>query len=82
MGNFNVPKLGQDLAKEVLFDIILHVPYPDVETTHRIVYKAESFAEELFPELEGHDAHMDVIEGLERKYWEEKEMGIKLESPR
>ena len=82
MNNFNVPKLGEDMAKEVLFEVILHVPYPDIEITHRIVGRAEGFAEELFEELVEHDAHMDAIEVLERKYREDKKrkQELKLES--
>lgn len=72
MENWNVPKLGEDLAKECLFEIILRVPHPDDEITREVVGRAENFAEELFEELAGHDAHMDAIEVLERNYWEKK----------
>ena len=73
MNKFIVRDLGDDLAKECLFEIILHIPFPSTETTHRIVGKAENIAEELFEELAGHDAHMATIEALEWKYWKDKE---------
>lgn len=70
INHWDVPKLGEDLAKECLFEIILHVTYPDFETTRRIVGHAEELSTELFPELANHDPHMDTIEVLERKYHE------------
>lgn len=68
VNHWDVPKLGEDLAKECLFEIILHVTYPDFETTRAIVGHAEELSTELFPELANHDPHMDTIEVLERKY--------------
>ena len=33
MSNFNVPKLGEDLAKQVVFRAVNHVFYPDKTTS-------------------------------------------------
>ncbi|MFZ5559246.1 MAG: hypothetical protein ACOZAL_00410 [Patescibacteria group bacterium] len=73
VSHWNVPKLGEELALETLFEILNHTDYPDTETTHRIVGRAENLISEFLPELSEHDAHMDVIEFLERKYYKEKE---------
>lgn len=80
--NWNVPKLGEDFAKECLFEIILHVPFPNEETTKEVVGRAEDFAEELFEELAGHDAHMDAVEVLERKYRTDKRKEKELKAAR
>lgn len=74
ISNWDVPKIGEELALETLFEIINHTDYPNAEITHEIVGKAEDLISEFLPELTEHDAHMDVIEYLERKYWEEKEL--------
>ena len=50
MMNFNVPKLGEDLAKQVIFRVVNHIDYPDKATTERIVGKADvrqSFGETI-----------------------------------
>lgn len=74
--NWNVPKMGEDLAKECIFEIIGHVQYPNQEKTTEIVGMAEDKAGELFPEIGEHDPHMDVIEWLEMKYRQTKKEGI------
>lgn len=66
--NWNVPKLGEEIAKECVFEIVNHVSFPDSPTTKEIVGRIEHFATELFPELEGIDSSMDVILFLEYKY--------------
>lgn len=68
--NWDVPKLGEELSKECIFEIVGRVTYPDFETTRRIVGHAEELSTELFPELANLDPHMDVIEFLEKKYHE------------
>jgi len=72
VGEWNVPALGEDLAKETIFKIVNHISFPNGEKTVEIVGKAEEMATELFEELENVDPHMDVIAELERRYWEKK----------
>src|SRR3989344_6094034 len=68
VSHWDVQKLGEVLARECLFEIILHVAYPNFEITRAIVGHAEELATELFDELANLDPHMDVIEVLEKKY--------------
>src|SRR5262249_3096575 len=66
---FNVPRLGEDLAKECIFRIVNHISYPDQETTNRIVARAEGFAGELWDDL-GDEPHMADLERKEyQKYY-------------
>lgn len=74
VSHWDVPKIGEELALEALFEIINHTNYPDAEITHRIVGRAEDLISEFLPELSEHDAHMDVIAYLEKKYWEKKQV--------
>lgn len=74
LNNMDVPRLGEDLAKECLFRIINYTSFPDRELTRSIVGVAEEKISEFYPELGIQDhVHMDVVAELERKYWEEKE---------
>ncbi|HUO75925.1 MAG TPA: hypothetical protein VMU12_03390 [Candidatus Paceibacterota bacterium] len=73
MENWNVPVLGESLAKECVFRIVNHVIFPTNELTQEVVGAAEDKATELFSELDGIDPHMDVIAHLERKYHERAE---------
>jgi hypothetical protein len=66
MENFDVQKLGEELAKEVIFEIVNHTSFPNNEITKEIVQRAESFAVELFSELKTNEPHMAEIERLER----------------
>jgi hypothetical protein len=70
MANWDVPALGEDLARECIFRIVNHTDFPTPETTKEVVGLAEDKATELFPELEGVDPHMDVIAHLERQHRE------------
>ena len=76
MGHWDVPKLGEDLARECIFRIVNHVIFPTDELTREIAGSAEDKSLELFPELEGVDPHMDVIAHLERKYHERHKRGF------
>lgn len=64
LDRFDVPKLGEDLAKSCIHRIVNHIEYPDVETTRRIVGRAEGLASELWDELPD-EPHMAEIERLE-----------------
>lgn len=64
LDRFDVPKLGEELAKECIHRIVNHIPYPNNETTHRIVGRAEGFASELWDEL-SNEPHMAELERLE-----------------
>lgn len=73
INHWDVPLLGENLAKECLFRIINHTPFPDEVLTKSIVGVAEEKILELFPELGWQDhVHIDVVANLERKYWEQK----------
>ena len=71
---WDVPKIGEELALETLFEIINHTHFPDDETTQEIVGRAEELITEFLPELSEHDPHMSVIEFLEGKHYKEKEL--------
>ncbi|OHA93133.1 MAG: hypothetical protein A3E02_01635 [Candidatus Zambryskibacteria bacterium RIFCSPHIGHO2_12_FULL_38_34] len=72
MNNWNVPILGEDLAKRVIFKVVNHVIFPSDEITKEVVLKAENKATELFNELKTDEPHMDQIAILEREYYEKK----------
>jgi hypothetical protein len=78
LGNWDVPKLGEELASEFLFEVILHLVYPENgpanEKTKEIVGPAEEKIIELFPQVGYQDGHIhwDDVADLERGYWEEK----------
>ena len=61
LDNFNVPKLGEKLAKECIYQVVNHIAYPDQESTRRIVSRAEGFATELWDDLPD-EPHMAEIE--------------------
>jgi hypothetical protein len=79
MTHWNVPALGEDLARECIFRIVNHTEFPSPEITKEVVGLAEDKAPELFPELEGIDPHMDVIAHLERQY--HKRTALEIEKP-
>ena len=60
MEHFDVPKLGERLAAQCLFEIVDGIHYPDRESTTRIVGRAEGFLSEIFPEL-NQEPHMSEI---------------------
>lgn len=62
--NWNVPKLGEDLAKLAVLKAINGVNYPDDETAKQIMAKFLSLATELWPELP-EEPHVAQIEYLE-----------------
>lgn len=64
LDDFNVPKLGEELARECIHRVVNYIKYPDKETTTRIVGRAEGFAKELWDELPD-EPHMAEIERLE-----------------
>lgn len=68
LGGFDVPALGEGLAKEVIFDIVNHIHFPTEEMTREIVGRAEALATELFSELaHTNEPHMAELEYLEYK---------------
>jgi hypothetical protein len=64
LDTFNVPLLGEELARRCIFRIVNHIEYPDRQTTVRLVGRAESYAGELWPDLsdEPHMADIEVKE--------------------
>ena len=71
---WDVPKIGEELALETLFEIINHTNFPDDETTRKIVGKAEYLISAFLPEMSEHDPHMSVIEFLEGEHYKKKEL--------
>lgn len=61
---FDVPKLGEELAKECIHKIVNYIDYPDRETQIKIVGRAEGLAKELWDELPD-EPHMNEIRHLE-----------------
>ncbi len=68
INDFNVKELGDNLSKEVIFEIVNHTNFPNSEITREIVGKTEGMATELFDELKyTNEPHMAEIEYLEWK---------------
>ncbi|MGD0977474.1 MAG: hypothetical protein ABR875_04270 [Minisyncoccia bacterium] len=69
INNFDVSKMGEELAREVIFEVANRVNFPTTEMTREIVGHAENLATELFDELNksGKEPHMAEIEHLEFK---------------
>jgi len=65
LANFNVPKLGEELAKKCLLRIVNHTEFPTDEKTRILVGWAESLATELWSDLPD-EPHMAQLEYLER----------------
>ena len=63
--NFNVPKIGEDEAREALLLIINYVKFPSLETTIKIIGWAEAKATELWPELP-EEPHMALFEWIKQ----------------
>ncbi len=75
VNDFNVPVLGEDFSKQVIFTIVNGaIEYPDQETTTRIVGRAEGFASELFEGLSD-EPHMAELEREENKDLYKKDRG-------
>lgn len=73
MDNWNVPVLGEDMAKEVIFKVVNHVIFPSNEITREVVLRAENYATELFDELRTDEPHMAELERLETEYARRKD---------
>ncbi len=69
MRNFDMQKLGEDLAKEVVYAVVLDIKIPNQEKTTEIVGMAEGFAGELWDDLPD-EVHMA---DLERKRFSERQ---------
>lgn len=78
INNWNVPVLGEELAKQVIFRIVNHIQYPSKEITGEVVLKAENFATELFGDEVSDEPHMAELERLETRYIETPNKGPKL----
>lgn len=65
LNNWSVPKLGESLARQIILLVGVHVQFPDLDLTRRIVGHAENLATELWPELpeEPHMAQLEYLEG-------------------
>lgn len=74
--HWDVPKLGEELAREVIFQIVLDTQFPDrdgnMETTKKFVHDAEHKGIELFPEIGDRDPSHDLYAVLRQKYLDEK----------
>ena len=76
LNRWNVPKLGENFAREIIFEIVLHTQFPDenanMEITKAYVHDAEQKGVELFPEIGDRDPSMDLYAVIEQEYWENK----------
>ena len=61
LNEFNVPKLGEELAKKCLISIISDISYPTQAITTHIVGRAENLATELWEDLSD-EPHMAEFE--------------------
>ena len=64
LDHFDIPILGEELAKKCIHRIVNYICYPDREITVRIVGRAEGLASELWDNLPD-EPHMAEIERLE-----------------
>jgi hypothetical protein len=78
MNGWNVPVLGEELAKQVIFRVVNHVQFPSQEITTEVVLKAENMATELFEGEVTDEPHMAELAVLERKYTHPNLEGPKL----
>ena len=63
LDGFDVGKLGEESAKEALFEIVNWTNFPNNETTQELVGRAEGLISELLGiEDEPHMDHIAVIE--------------------
>lgn len=70
MENFNIPLLGDELAKDVILEAVNSTQYPDKETLHEVVGLAEGFASEIFTEYDKHEnaePHMAELEWIQHQ---------------
>lgn len=66
--NFDVKKIGEELARGVIFEIVNHIQFPNAEKTREIVGKAENLATEFIAEFSPqNEPNMDEMDYLERK---------------
>lgn len=61
--NFNIRVLGEELAKQVVFQVTNEICFPDKTEEERIIARTLSFASELFDELPD-EPHVSQIQWL------------------
>ena len=64
--NWDVPKIGENSAKQVIFRVVNHTHYPDNSTSQRVLGRALAFATELWNDLPD-EPHVAQIEYKEFK---------------
>jgi hypothetical protein len=79
LSRFDVPELGEALARGCIYKIVNHVLYPDKGTCTSIVLRAEGFASELFDGL-GDEPHMADLSRAEYHDGEYKKLQESMES--
>lgn len=69
INDFDVPKIGEELARKVILEIVNHVKFPTNKLTKKVVGHAENLATELFDKFNkpGKEPHMAEFEYLEWK---------------
>lgn len=72
LNQFDVPRLGDKLAKRCIFEIVNHINYPNQEITTRLVSRAEGLATELWDDLPD-EPHMAEIEWKEYQSSDDRE---------
>lgn len=73
LDNWDVSKLGEELAKETLFKIRKNTPFPTVPISNSVEIRVREKLMELYPHSfeEGDDIE-SVIKQLEEAFWKEK----------
>ncbi len=68
VGKFDVQKMGESLAREIIFEIVGQVQFLSEATKKKVVGRAESLATEFMAEF-GPDSepNMDEMDYLQRK---------------
>lgn len=61
MSNWNVPKMGESLAKKVIFSVVNHTEYPDDNIRRSVIGIALAFSTELWDDLPD-EPHVDQLE--------------------
>ena len=73
LDNWDVSILGEEFAKETLFSILKHTPFPSPALSDSIQVRAEEKIMELYHHSFEHgDDVKEVIKELEEAYWKDK----------
>lgn len=60
MSNWNVPKMGESLARNVIFRVVNHTEYPNDDISRNVIGTALEFSTELWDDLPD-EPHVDQL---------------------